>query len=48
MSKRIRIVGASQIYEITRNSEKSRNIAANGHPRLSTLVTIESAYAISY
>jgi len=41
-------VVAYQICEITRNSQKFEHIAVQGHPRSSTLVPIESAYATSY
>jgi len=41
-------VVASQICEIPHNSLKIRLIAVQGHPRLSILVSIESACVNSY
>ena len=41
-------VVASQTREITRNSERIRPLAIEGHPRSSILVLIESPYVTSY
>jgi len=41
-------VVASEICEIPRNSLKIQTHRVQGHPRLSILVSIESAYATSY
>jgi len=41
-------VVASQVCEVTRNSERIRTYSSSGHTRSSTLVPIESAYATSY
>jgi len=41
-------VVASEICEIPRNSLKIETYRVQGHPRLSILVPIESAYVLSY